>query len=439
MAAIDVPHAARSIAATLERAGFETWCVGGGVRDALLGHTGLDWDFATAARPEQVRRIFRRTVPVGVEFGTVGVLDDDGVMHEVTTFREDVRSDGRHAVVRFGASLDEDLARRDFTINAIAYSPTRDALHDPFDGRGDLARGIVRAVGDPFARFGEDRLRALRALRFAARYGFEIDHETWRAVLEVGPQLSHLSAERVKQEMEKTIDQVARPGAAFARWRTCGAFGSAVPALAEVDDLTLGSVDCATAGRRGDATARRLAALTALFAPIGATAAEAALKRLRFANTEARWIGSVTDAWERTAAPMAVVLNDGTPTAAQLRRWASFAGRTRVRAVFRLASARWDAARSVGLEAPPRDRVASAYRALLRAAYGEPIELADLAVDGDDLRRSGVPAGPAMGRILHRLLDEVVEDPSRNRHDRLLERAATLLGDERRDVSDRYR
>src|SRR5215217_3074679 len=173
------PDAILELARTLERAGHETWCVGGAVRDALLGHAGLDWDLATAARPEEVRRLFRHTVPVGIQFGTIGVLDRDRRMHEVTTFRRDVQTDGRHAVVEFGATLEEDLARRDFTINAIAYSPTRDELRDPFGGREDLGRGLIRAVGDPFDRMREDRLRALRAIRFAGRFEFAVDTPTW--------------------------------------------------------------------------------------------------------------------------------------------------------------------------------------------------------------------------------------------------------------------
>ena len=120
---LDPPESVKEIVARLERAGFETWCVGGAVRDALLGHPHLDWDFATAATPAQVMGVFKRTVPVGVEFGTVGVLDSQSTMHEVTTFRRDVNTDGRHAVVEFGGSLDDDLARRDFTVNAIAYHP----------------------------------------------------------------------------------------------------------------------------------------------------------------------------------------------------------------------------------------------------------------------------------------------------------------------------
>src|ERR1700749_2055734 len=141
------PPAIVEITRVLEEAGYEAWCVGGAVRDALLGIRNLDWDLATSATPQQVRKLFRRTVPVGIEFGTIGVLDDHNVMHEVTTFRHDVETDGRHAVVKFGASLDDDLARRDFTVNAIAYSPTRDEIRDPFGGQHDLRAKVLRAVG----------------------------------------------------------------------------------------------------------------------------------------------------------------------------------------------------------------------------------------------------------------------------------------------------
>src|SRR6058998_1543366 len=160
MPRLDAPETVRGIAKRLEDAGFETWCVGGAIRDALLGHPHLDWDLATSATPDQVRQLFglKRTIPVGIAFGTVGVLDRSGAMHEVTTFRRDVRTDGRHAEVEFGVSLEDDLARRDFTINAIAYSASRDELRDPFDGMGDLSRRVVRAVGDAEARMREDRL-----------------------------------------------------------------------------------------------------------------------------------------------------------------------------------------------------------------------------------------------------------------------------------------
>src|ERR671918_3132942 len=135
MRSLSPPGPVLDIAKRLENAGFEAWCVGGAVRDALLGHPHLDWDLATDATPDQVRTIFgrKRTIPVGIDFGTVGVLDAAGVMHEVTTFRRDVKTDGRHAEVEFGVSLDDDLARRDFTINAIAYSPSRNEIRDPYN------------------------------------------------------------------------------------------------------------------------------------------------------------------------------------------------------------------------------------------------------------------------------------------------------------------
>src|SRR6478672_4438912 len=216
-------HPTRSvldIARRLEAAGFEAWCVGGAIRDALLGGHPLDWDLATTATPKQVIDLFgrRRTIPVGIEFGTVSVLDEEGVAHEITTFRRDVKTDGRHAEVEFGVSLDDDLARRDFTINAIAYSPSTDELRDPFGGRADLDRRLVRAVGDADARMREDRLRALRAIRFAARFDFGIEPTTFAAIRNSAPFLDRLSAERVKQELEKTMDQARRPSRALSLW-----------------------------------------------------------------------------------------------------------------------------------------------------------------------------------------------------------------------------
>src|SRR3954463_12199381 len=240
---LDPPDTVRGIAKRLEEAGFETWCVGGAVRDALLGHPHLDWDLATAAKPPEVRKLFKRTVPVGVEFGTIGVLDHNNVMHEVTTFRRDVQTDGRHAVVEFGASLDEDLARRDYTINAIAYSPSKDEIRDTYGGQKDLDGKLIRAVGDPRDRMREDRLRALRAIRFAARFGFAIERDTYDAIVESAAELTRLSAERVKQEIEKTMDQVKLPSKAFAMWRDTGAFGTLIPSLARVSDGQLLPLD----------------------------------------------------------------------------------------------------------------------------------------------------------------------------------------------------
>src|SRR5438874_8694617 len=283
---LDPPETVRGVVKRLEDAGYETWCVGGAVRDALLGHPHLDWDLATAAKPPEIRKLFKRTVPVGVEFGTIGVLDHNNIMHEVTTFRRDVQTDGRHAVVESGASLDEDLARRDYTINAIAYSPGKEEIRDPHGGQKDLDAKLIRAVGDARARMREDRLRALRAIRFAARFGFDIERDTWDAIVESAPELTRLSAERVKQEIEKTMDQIRFPSKAFAMWRDTGAFGTLIPALARVSDHQLVPLDHLRRPIVPGRPARRSTRIAALFASVPAPTVRKVLKDLRFSNSD---------------------------------------------------------------------------------------------------------------------------------------------------------
>lgn len=420
------PDTVVEIARVLTRAGFETWCVGGAVRDALLGETHLDWDFATAATPADVRRLFRRTVPVGIEFGTVGVLDAENVMHEVTTFRRDVKTDGRHAVVEFGVSLDDDLARRDFTINAMAYDPLGGTLRDPFDGRGDLAARLVRAVGDPDARMREDRLRALRAIRFAARFGFDIEARTWRAVLDAAPFTTRLSRERVKQEIEKTMQQVRFAGRAMGLWRESGALAAVVPALADLSDVTLRSLDLLPPPRNDAKPDREMQRIVALVADLAPRDAERAMRDLRFSNKTVAWVGSVLRGWTAIGDDVRRALSEPKgPTDAALRRWAGTTGRTRARAVWRLTAVRFAAERELGEPAPSAAAVASAYHRAIRIAFRDPVEIGDLAVDGDDLLSAGVPAGPEIKRMLERLLDDVLEDPARNTRDALLARVAS--------------
>jgi tRNA nucleotidyltransferase (CCA-adding enzyme) len=424
------PGSVIEVARTLHNAGFETWCVGGAVRDALLGLAHLDWDLATAATPPEVRRLFRRTIPVGIEFGTVGVLDRDGRMHEVTTFRRDVRTDGRHAVVEFGASLDEDLARRDFTINAIAYEPITRRLHDPFDGRGDLERGLIRAVGMADARMREDRLRALRAIRFAARFGFAIEPETWDAIVASAPFLTRLSAERVKQELDKTMEQVARPSQALGRWRDAGAFASVVPALTHVTDQSLRAVDMLPIPALPTRPLRRALRFAALFSDLDGRQTEQALRALRFSNHDIAAISALCDRWHRFGASLTDALMLGKlPADAELRRIAAAVGRMRVSAFVRLGAARWRAMSDGGVSPSPAI-IRRLYRRLVRMAFHDPIEVADLAVDGDDLRASGIATGPSLGRTLQFLLASVVDDPSRNRRDLLLEEAVRFNREE---------
>src|SRR5256885_417081 len=189
---LPIPDEVLKIAQQLEDSGFETWCVGGAIRDNLVGLENDDFDLTTAAPPEEVRRLFKRTVPVGIEHGTVAVLDAHNRPHEVTTFRRDIKTDGRHAVVEFGVSLMDDLARRDFTINAMAYHPLKHEWRDPFKGAEDLEKKLIRSVGDANWRFQEDYLRILRALRFSAHapQGLESGHRARRGDRAVAREVS---------------------------------------------------------------------------------------------------------------------------------------------------------------------------------------------------------------------------------------------------------
>ena len=412
------------IASALEAAGFEAWCVGGAIRDALLGDAPLDWDLATPATPEDVRSLFgrRRTIPVGIEFGTVKVLDDDGIPHEITTFRRDVKTDGRHAVVEFGASLDEDLARRDFTINAIAYRPRTDEVRDPFGGRADLGAGVVRAVGDAEQRMREDRLRSLRAIRFASRYDFAIEGATLAAIRSSAPHLTRLSHERVQQELVKTMEQVRRPSRALGLWREVGALEVLVPSLMVLDEVGLATLD--ELPRAGEGAMlrpqRTLNRLAALFLDVEPGDARRTLVGLRFSKHETSWAAALVERWKEVGSEMTVALAAEVPSDVQARRWLARLGRLHSGAFLRVALARWQAMARARQPAPDGFAVRSLHRRMRASLFRDPIALADLRVTGDDLRRAGIPAGPIYAKILHALLERVLEDPSRNTPEALL-------------------
>lgn len=201
----EIPKKVEIIINTLEEAGFEAYAVGGCVRDALLGRTPNDWDITTSAKPEQVKVLFHRTVDTGIAHGTVTVLlEKDGF--EVTTYRVDGEyEDGRHPKeVTFTASLEEDLKRRDFTINAMAYNPKK-GMVDLFEGQKDLEDKVIRCVGDPLERFTEDALRIMRAVRFSAQLGFSLEENTRKALSVLAPNLKHVSAERIQVELVKLL------------------------------------------------------------------------------------------------------------------------------------------------------------------------------------------------------------------------------------------
>lgn len=382
---VPVPEEVLEIARVLEGAGHEAWCVGGALRDTLLGDPHSDFDLATSARPEEVQRLFRRTAAIGVEHGTVGVIDRKRVMHEVTTFRRDVETDGRHAVVEYGASLDEDLARRDFTINAIAFHPLRGEWRDPHGGERDLHGKVVRAVGDPAARFREDYLRILRAIRFAARFGFTIDAATWEAAREAARGLGRLSAERVRDEWFKGLRTARQLETLVRLWHESGAAATWLPELRPFKAGALPSPELSPPPRDP-------VLLTALLAsdPAGV------LRRLRASNAE------IARAEAMAAGPAEPVAADDI----SVRRWLAVVGRAAddLVALHRLG----------GGGEPGWQRTADAIR-----GRGDPLTRGELAVTGRDLEALGL-SGKRIGETLAALLDRVLEEPAANTRERLL-------------------
>lgn len=444
----EVPKAVRWIARTLEDAGFETWAVGGAVRHLLLGSSSKEWDLATRATPPDVQRLFPRTVPVGIEHGTVGVLSRDGILHEVTTFRRDVETFGRHAVVEFADTLDEDLARRDFTINAVALHPLRGELRDPFDGQGDLKRRILRTVGESRDRFREDYLRILRALRFAGALCLTIESDTWRALTEGVSQMGLLSPERLREEMDKVLAAEAPPSRSLALYAASGALAFLYP---EIDGLR-----GQPRGERGDWFAHSLRVVdllpprrlqlrwAALLHGVGERSgtfgageegldpperglrrSAALLERLRSSNARIRDVAHLV-AW-------AAYPPDARASEAALRRWLSGAGREALRPLLRIwtASVRADEVHHGDARAdePPggpwtRERFLEMSRRLRAIARsGAPLTVAELAFTGRDLIRMGHKPGPRFGEVLDHLLDRAIEDPSVNEPARLDEEA----------------
>lgn len=427
------PAAVGWITRTLEDAGYETWAVGGAVRDALLGHSCLDWDLATRATPRQLRKLFRRTVPIGISHGTVGILARDGTLYEVTTFRKDIETDGRHAVVEFSDSIADDLARRDFTINAIAWHVLRKEFHDPFGGAEDLERGLLRTVGVPNERFREDYLRILRALRFAGRFDLEIEEATWSAMRALASHLPSLSQERIRDELMKVLGSDPHPLRALQLYAESGALGVL---YAELELLREATVPESEEQSHGEAWAVRLAGierlptgraelrLVALLRGLEPNAVVALVTRLRFSN-------ALTD--EIVRLTLAAPMPGETESDADVRRWLSVHGVGGLPTLARLELAR---ARGVFDRGGPAncDSVVEAWnRARRERRMAPPLAVGDLEMDGRGLIALGLRPGPGFGDILEELLAFVLEDPSRNQRASLEQRVSEIT---RRDAHD---
>jgi tRNA nucleotidyltransferase (CCA-adding enzyme) len=423
------------ITRTLEDAGYATWAVGGAVRDELAGGRAGDWDLTTAARPPHVRRIFRRTVPLGIEHGTVGVIARSGRMYEVTTFRRDVETFGRKARVAFSDSLDEDLDRRDFTMNAVAWHPLTHELRDPHGGLEDLARGFLRTVGNPDLRFAEDRLRVLRALRFAGRFNLEIEPVTWTALRASSDKLTGLSAERIREELLKVLGGQRWPSRSLELYGAAGVLAALFPELEELRksreeagntrswSFVLRAVDRVSPRHR----LVRLAALLHRLAPAGADAdvrkpatteeaaraagiARGVLRRLRTSNADSDRVTHLIAQHEPAPSP------ESPPP--ELRMWIRRVGREHLRELFRLQVALAAARGEDHLRRSPIVGLMLRVRAIL--ADNPPLTIGDLAIDGSHLRKEGIPPGPLYGELLRDLLDRVTVDPALNHPDALM-------------------
>ncbi len=405
----DIPDDVLTLCRELDRHGYRAWVVGGCLRDVLREKPAADWDLATDARPEEVRRVFTRVIPTGIQHGTVTVRLH-GKSYEVTTLRgEGAYSDGRRPdAVQFVTEIEADLGRRDFTVNAIAYDPLQGRMCDPYGGLEDIEKGIIRAVGDPSRRFSEDGLRVLRAARFAATLEYALDPETEAAI---GPNLDtfrRVSAERVRDEWLKAL-KAHRPSLAFAVMARTGMLAVTAPLLASLPPATwtqaLTTLDAA-----GPVPLLRL---SALFHPVTDLAAMAEwLATYRFSNADREHA--------------LLLLHHHTPrdvenwTDGDVRRHARRVGRDAVHEAAHLGCLIARARRGGGsLQGQAAQRLSERLGTLITP--DTPLTGKELSVRGHDLMQElALPAGPELGRILDHLLDAVLDDPALNTRATLL-------------------
>ena len=396
---IQLPYEVEWVIGKIRDAGYEAFAVGGCVRDTLLGRTPEDWDVTTSARPEAVKAIFERTVDTGLQHGTVTVLKNRKG-YEVTTYRIDGEyHDGRHPdSVEFTPNLLEDLKRRDFTINAMAYSHET-GIVDEFGGMEDLKAGIVRCVGRPEDRFTEDALRLLRALRFSAQLGFEIEESTYAAIKTIAPNLAKVSKERVQAELTKLLLS-AHPERILLLKET-GLSAQIVPGF------------------------------DAVFAP----ALFSELSRLP-AEKSLRWAGFLLCQREKQAEAVLKGLKMDNETIGNVSRMIEGAKETLPleKPAVRRAMSRYTPYQLEGalklkelMGSPDAEEIRRLREEIIRD--GDCVSLKDLAVKGRDLLEAGVERGPMVGEILNHLFDLVLLYPEKNDRELLLKEAGRFSQD----------
>ena len=454
MTTIKLDPGAALLLDALHGAGHAAYAVGGCVRDSLLGLDPHDWDLCTSARPEQVMALFgeEKCIPTGLQHGTVTVKQG-GRLYETTTFRtEGAYSDGRHPdAVCFVPDVREDLARRDFTINAMAYS-AEEGLIDPFGGRDDLAAHLVRAVGELERRFEEDALRILRLYRFAARFGFAIDPATGAAARALGPHLDCVSAERIQEELLKLL-AAPRPGS----YLEPAVLAVILPEL-EPEKQPGRFAELRRAIDRIEPTAENVPArLAALLWPLGEAGARKALRKLKCSNaltdevtalereagggagsfllsrSRDRWAGSSSEdrplGWDPAAAGsragdgMARTVSEeeapGTPGSEMQLTAKRLLGRYELPTIKRLTAL-------CSARHPEQAEAFAALRAEAERLTAENAccRVSQLAVNGRDLMAAGVRPGPGLRQVLNALLEAVITGQTPNEKDALLAAAA---------------
>jgi putative nucleotidyltransferase with HDIG domain len=442
---IGVPKDLRDFTEVFAAAGFSCYFVGGAVRDSLLGRPVSDWDAATDAKPEQVRRLFKTVIPTGVQHGTVTVRWR-GSSIETTTFRVDGEyKDGRRPEsVRFTSELEEDLSRRDFTINGMAVDPRTGEVVDPSGGLADLDAGLIRAIGDPITRFTEDGLRPLRAVRFAARFGFAIDPATLAAIPATLARFRLVSAERIRDEFTKILVS-DRAGEGVLRLDETGLLAEFLPELSSCKDVGQGGP------HRYDVFRHLVAAcdaappdtvirLAALLHDIGKPAkkTEGADGALTFYGHDIESARLAAEALRRLKYPNSVVddvvllvrhhMFDYSDewTDAAVRRFVSRVG---LEYVERLAILRLADTSGMGHgPADPRSVLPLIDRVEALRAKDQAFGIKDLAIGGNQLAEIGWPKGPSMGKALSELLEAVLDDPELNTERKLIDIAERIKG-----------
>ena len=399
---------------TLHAAGYAAYAVGGCVRDSLLGRTAHDWDLCTSALPQQVMELFgtEQCIPTGLQHGTV-TIKYGGQLYETTTFRtEGSYTDGRHPdAVQFVPDVREDLARRDFTINAMAYNAA-EGLVDPFGGQKDLQNGLLRAVGEPQQRFTEDALRILRLYRFAARFGFALDAATARAARQLAPHLDCISAERIQEELAKLL-AAPQPGAYLEPAVLAVVLPELTPAALEAAKPV---VDACPAGEE-NLPVRWAALLGAL----GETDTRRVLKRLRCSNA----------CIEETAVLVRETAGEGVCGSFSEEKASAHPGDIHIRQLlgrYGLCTVERLCALCAALHPQNAPACAlAAQRARQLEADGVCCRVSQLAVNGRDLMAAGIPAGPALRRVLETLLDGVIRAEYPNEKPALLAAAQKMI------------